>query len=440
KEIRKVSGYGQWYWSVAFSPDGKSIVGASEAVQVFDAATLNEPLGSSGHVTRVRRLAVTSTGRLLATGAGREPVFLWELPSGRLVGKLGRPSYRIESLDFAAGTPYLAVGYSQWGLGVWDASTRKIVVRKEGTKDSSQYVRCSPDGSRVAWSSGPMIRMVEIPSGKQIQGFHHRSALTQNWNQGKLAFTPSGDLLACLDDGTVRRWHDAKQTIVLRRTGSSFDISVLSPDGRLLAASGYGKARFWSLDGKETVREADVPRGANLRWLAFSPSGAFALASGVDGKLELWEAATLRVCAQWDGEQGDCTAAVFLPDGRHLVTAGQDTTILLWDLAAMTGALKPANDGAQARKLAALLRDPDPVQAFLAIGALGRSGRVALAPLGAAATRKHKFATVRALSVLDLLGSEAALTIVATVAKRNRDPRVKSVAEGVLKRHAQLER
>jgi len=367
-------------------------------------------------------------------------VFLWDLTSGKLAGKLGRPSYGVESLDFAPGRPYLAVGYAHDGLGVWDLSTRKIVVRKEGTKNSSQYVRFAPDGSRVAWSSGPMIRMVQIPSGEQTHGLHHRSKLTRNRNQGRLVFVPNGDLLACLDDGTVRRWHDAKQTIVLRLGASRLYASALSPGGRWLSTGDYSKVRLWSLDGKETVREAAVSNHEPSLSLAFSPTGAFALAGDRDGNLALWEVATLRVCAEWDSTQGYCAAAAFLPDGRHLVTAGQDTTILVWDLAAVEGMLQPANDAAQARKLVRLLKNEDPVQAFSAIGALARSGRVALAPLRAAATKKHKFAPLRALTALDLLGSEAALAIVEAVARRSRDAGVKIAAKEVLKRHAQLER
>jgi WD40 repeat protein/serine/threonine protein kinase len=113
---------------------------------------------------------------------------------------------------------------------------------------------------------------------------------------------------------------------------------AFSPDGRLLAFTGYdpypsGRGRtndpveVWDVATGQRLRTLDGP----ARWhprVAFSPDSRLLAVSSPDGPVQLWDVATGRkrlVCDK--GGQ-----AAFSPDGR-LLAAGTADTVLLWDVA-----------------------------------------------------------------------------------------------------------
>jgi WD40 repeat protein len=72
-------------WSVAFSPDGKSVAGASidGTVRVWDAATGEEKAVLKGHTDRVVGVAYTPSGRTLASVGFDGTIRLWDAATGK---------------------------------------------------------------------------------------------------------------------------------------------------------------------------------------------------------------------------------------------------------------------------------------------------------------------------------------------------------------------
>ena len=121
---------------------------------------------------------------------------------------------------------------------------------------------------------------------------------------GELAMSPGGETLAVARRGTVSLWAMGSarpvETVQLEgyRHYRPTDLSF-SPDGRLLAVSRKRTPGIKRVD-EPWVRIFEVPSGK--------------LRCGLEG-----HASTV-------------TAAAFSPDGKRLVTAGQDATLLVWDL------------------------------------------------------------------------------------------------------------
>ncbi|GAA6043090.1 hypothetical protein JCM8097_008419 [Rhodosporidiobolus ruineniae] len=112
-------------------------------------------------------------------------------------------------------------------------------------------------------------------------------------------------------------------------------------DGALCATGGMdGKVRVWKVRrrgadeaweecGWELAVALEGPDEVN--WIDWHPKGNVLLAGGADGTVWVWNLPrgdTMHVLA---GHTSSVTAGRFTPDGKKILTASEDSTLILWD-------------------------------------------------------------------------------------------------------------
>jgi WD40 repeat protein len=105
----------------------------------------------------------------------------------------------------------------------------------------------------------------------------------------------------------------------------------------LASTSGDGRVKLWvwdptrigHLQKPEFERRARVP-GVYVN-LAFSPDGRCLVTSGEEYTVKIWDVQTGKELETLRGHTGDVCAVTISPDGRWLATGGEDTTIRIWD-------------------------------------------------------------------------------------------------------------
>jgi len=130
-------------------------------------------------------------------------------------------------------------------------------------------------------------------------------------------------------------WHvgpkqDAAAFNPARGQGNSL---VFLPDGKALAHGSYGRLRVIQAPGGTELRQFEKLEFVSPECLALSPDGKTLVSGGNDPILHAWDVASGNECGRFEGHERYVNAVQFSPDGKWLASADGDGIILLRDAA-----------------------------------------------------------------------------------------------------------
>ena len=368
----------------AVSRDGRWIAithALATSAEIYDAVTgqLRATLPGEGLIASV---AFGTTGTLVATPrpAGAD---LRDAATGQIVATYEGHDGSVTAVALGLDDTRVLTASADGTARIWDATVRTakvvdlrpskilaigndgrrvIAVSDAGARvvdgdvtaaigGPAEGAALSPDGTRAALWAGRELRLVDATTGREL------ARTNDTAEQIVMAtFSPHGDRVATIGwDGC--RVLDASTGHELARLsipvhpdvarfgqGSFAGYVTFDAGGRRVALALYGRRanqqpagliEVW--DPSRAALEVTIDAGDALPTsVRFSPDGERVLVGNRDQSAAVWDLATKRRLARFEGHAGYVNDVGYSRDGARVVTASGDRTVRVWD--AETGA------------------------------------------------------------------------------------------------------
>jgi WD40 repeat protein len=346
------------FGSLAWSPDGRLLASAGTsrnrgepdgpgAVRLWDVATRKEVRALAWpDEARAGQVAFTPDGKQVVATASDSSVRFWDVATGAEALRFQFGGGALRALALAPGGKLLAVAGDNHAtrgdrtVYLWEWASNKPPRKVPAPERGVTALAFAPDGKTLAAGSDDRhgVYLWDVASGRLLWRLSEPDG--GNLVRG-LAFTPDGKALAAtaysykphhfVGGITLYDLATGEPRRRLVSDGESPEGVAVSRDGKWIAARTGSGARVWELPGgREVGGEAAAHRSPANQIVA--SAGGLIVTAGDDTTVRLWDAATGRQRHRLD-HGGWVRAVAVSPDGTKVASSSLDDTVRLWDAA-----------------------------------------------------------------------------------------------------------
>ncbi len=320
---------------LAFAPDGKTlaITSADPRIELWNVKTMKRIRWLQGNTHAVSALAFSPNGRDLVSGARDGSVRYWD-PAAEAPppspAVLPMPAWS-GAFTFAPGSKQFIALDNRDGVALlWNISPLHQIERLSFLGTNNGTVRWAPNGRTVAVGDGfGNVRIWDFATRSMITNF-----VNPQTHVATLKFHGGGLTLACglvshISGGIgggfwdTRTWREIPLPADWPR--SNLRWGAVSADNAVLGAlDANGTVAWWDLASRRRLARFERYFASSHGYVSFSPVGRSFAASATDGSTTVWDVGSGRIVASIRANFGAVHGIAFSPDGRRLLSGGED--------------------------------------------------------------------------------------------------------------------
>jgi cytochrome c len=277
------------------------------------------------HGGPVRSLAISPDGSTAISGSFDQSAIIWRLQTGAALAVLRFHEGAVNAVAAMPEGRFASAG-EDGRIAIWKLGEPTPAQIFEEHSGPIVALAVSPDGEEIAsasWDETASVRSLTNGQSRSFKGHHG--------NVNGVGFLPDGRLISAGYDATLRIWpkeadFGAASVVTL---ASPVNALAVSPDGEIVAAGADGVVRLLKDEGivRASVETQEVP----ITSLALSSDGSRIAAASIGGTITIIDRLAAKVLFQTAGIRQPVWALAFRPDGRELLSGGNDRLIRRWD-------------------------------------------------------------------------------------------------------------
>lgn len=278
---------------------------------------------------RVKTVAFSPDGILLAMGDSRGDILLWQLPDYQHSVTLTGHTDSVNQIVFCPDGNLLASGSNDQTARLWDIHSGQCLRTLDDHTREVKGIAFSPDGQCLATASYDFtIRLWNVESGQCL------CTLQEQTYTYSVAFSPNGTMLASSAGKTITLWDvETRQVLkILEGHCNSVRSVVFNPDGQQLASGSWDQTvRLWDVNTGKCIHE--LTGHQRFVWtVAFSPNGEHLVSGSADKTIKLWQTNTGQCLETLHGHDDEVRSVTFSPDGQMLASSSGEQEVKLWSM------------------------------------------------------------------------------------------------------------
>lgn len=335
KEIRRLEGHTDRVNSVAFSPDGKLIVSVStdHTMRIWDAETGKEILSLAEHIGPVSSVAFSPDGKRIVSACWDQLVRIWDVEENRIIRKLKGHNDYVNSVAFSPGGKRIISASKDKTVRIWDVRLYpEIKLRRlKGHTSQADFAAFSPDGKQIVSASDDnTVRIWDVETGEEIRYLEGHIDFVCS-----AVFSPDGKrIVSASQDETLRIWDALSGKEILKLdTGNSVNFATFGPDGNQIVSVCWFKeiVRIWDAETGEEILSLAGHTDSVLS-ASFSPDGKQIVTASLDNTVRIWDVETGKEIRRFEKHTDQVNSAAFSSDGKFVVSASDDKTVRIWSI------------------------------------------------------------------------------------------------------------
>ncbi|MEM8502531.1 MAG: caspase family protein [Cyanobacteria bacterium P01_D01_bin.1] len=252
----------------------------------------------------------------------------WAIFNVREQNRIGGHSGPVRSQWSPDGTKIATAGEDGL-IQLWDIEAQQS-TRWQADSQGIQLARFSPDGRWIASAGESGIVNLWTLKGEKLAELTGHDGIVSY-----VGFSPDGRRLASLArGGELVLWslseepEDSEPLTSWQVTSKRAKSVYFHPQRPWLVTTDVESIKLWDFNG-ELIREF-----AQHAWSAvFTPDGKQIIAAGDDGQVGVWDVETGDRIYLWRADRQRLWNLILSPDGQQIATAGEDGIVKLWTFA-----------------------------------------------------------------------------------------------------------